>query len=216
MHMLTLGDFLDSPTTGFTVRTPRRRGGYAAQVWGDTGFWLVGRFATTWKAREAALAFIAADPVEPAEGTPRDELPANWYWRRQWVVDPAEARRYVRRVKGGAWQARFWLGRAGGSLNLGIVSRIKHGDDAEWCAAQISKAFAREWRPGRTVGEVVELLKNSPRLSERVPAHVEVPARQRDLTPQTARGAGVRGGHLLRPARAERRLVTLAAWLAAA
>lgn len=165
----------------FTIRTPKRPDGYAAQVWGDRGFWLLGVFATIREARRAARLFVATDPTEPHPTTPRHELPANWVRRRS----DSHAPRYncVRRVKGGAWQARPWLGNGRGSLNLGLFTISDHGELAEWAAAQVAKAFNREWRAGRTVAEVVERLKCAPKRSERVPAHVEVPAHQRDLLP---------------------------------
>jgi hypothetical protein len=124
----------------------------------------------------------ATDPVEPAPNAPQAELPANWVRRRSDIGRPSY--RYVRRCKAGAYQARVHLGRLGGSLNLGLFTRAEHGDDAEWAAAQTSKAFMREWRPGRTVGEAVDALKRA----GRVPCHVEVPAGQRILVPQTAGG----------------------------
>ncbi len=171
----------------FVIRTPKRPGGYAAQLWGRHGFWLLGAFPTIRAARGAAREFAALDPAEPVPGTPRAAVPAGWHWRRS----DSHAPRYncVRRVKGGAWQARPWLGAGRGSLNLGLFTVADHGDLAEWAAAQVSKAFNREWRAGRTVAEVVEALKRAPRRCERVPEHVEVPPHQRGLTPAApARG----------------------------
>lgn len=168
----------------FVIRTPKRRaGGHAAQLWGARGYWALGTFSTRDAARAAARAFAATDPVEPPPGTPRKDLPANWVRRRS----DSHAPRYpfVRRVKGGAWQARPWLGPGGGSLNLGLFTRDDHGELAEWAAAQVAAAFVREWRGQRTVGEVVESLKRAAKPSERVPAHVDVPKRQRDLVRAT-------------------------------
>lgn len=167
----------------FVIRTPKRNGAYAAQVWGRAGFWLVGRFPTRHAARQAGHAFAAADPVEPLPGAPR---PPNWVRRRSDSHAPRHL--WVRRVKGGAWQARPWLGPEGGSLNLGLFTVSDHGDSAEWAAAQVAKAFAREWKAGRTVGAVVELLKRAPRAAERVPGHVVVPDAQRGLTPPVGAG----------------------------
>lgn len=168
----------------FTIRTPKRPGGYAAQVWGERGFWLLGVFATIPEARTAARLFLATDPAEPDPHLPRSELPANWVRRRS----DSHAPRYncVRRVKGGAWQARPWLGNGRGSLNLGLFTVEAHGEYAEWAAARVSRAFNREWKGARTVAEVVDLLKAAPNKHERVPAHVQVPEHQRALRPPVA------------------------------
>jgi hypothetical protein len=187
--LLTLVADLPAPPS-YEVRTPRRGDRFAAQVWCDRGFWSLGLYSSRLEARRAAQAFAASGPIPPAPGTPRAQLPANWLWRRS--DRNRSAYRWVRRVKGNATQCRPFLG-AGGSLNLGLFTLAEHPDDpgkpmgemAEWAAAQVAKAFAREWKSGRTVGEVVELLKNAPKLSERVPAHVVVPPHQRDLKPPT-------------------------------
>lgn len=167
------------------VRTPKRAGAYVAQVWCVSGYWqLAGTFPDLPSARAAATRFAQTDP-EPEREPPG----ATWHKRRE--RRHRSEFTYVRRVKGGAWQARAWLGAQGRSLNLGLFTKSEHGDQAEWAAAQVAKAFRREWRPGRSVGEVVELLKRAPKLRERVPANVVVPARQRHLTPPRENGETV-------------------------
>jgi hypothetical protein len=170
----------------FTIRSPRRiREGvvcYVAQVWTARGFWTVGAFPSRVEARRAARVFAGTDPVEPVAGTPRAELPSNWRWKRS--DGHAPRYKWVRRVKGGAWQARPWLGAAHGSLNLGLFTIDEHGDadTAEWAAAQVAAAFNREWQGSRTVGEVVASLRALPvNHRERLAKDVTVPAHQRDL-----------------------------------
>ena len=98
---------------------------------------------------------------------------------------------FTRRVKGGAYQARVWLGR-GGSLNLGLFTLSDHPGDskmsdrehARWAAARAAREFWKRWRPGRTVGDVVAELQRA----GFVPAAVEVPGKQRDLRPPTEFG----------------------------
>jgi hypothetical protein len=188
--LLTIVDGLPAPPS-YEARTPRRRDGYQGQLWADSGFWQLGVFPTSAAARAAASAFVATNPTPPAPGTPRSQLPPNWMWNRS--DRNRSAYKWVRLAKGRAAQARVWLGRTGGSLNLGLFTLSEHSDDpgkpvgemAQWAAAQVAKAFAREWRNGRTVGEVVEMLKNAPKLSERVPTRVVVPPHQRDLKPPT-------------------------------
>lgn len=180
----------------YTVRTPKRHGLYACQVWGETGYWLVGLYHDRTAARRAARAFLIDDPSEPT-GAAR---PSNWVKRRS--DGHAPRYKWVRKVKGeNTWQARPWLGDGRGSLNLGLFRQADHGAQAEWAAAQVSKAFMREWKPGKTVSEVVEQLKWSKKANERVPAHVVVPVRQRDLLPPTNYGAVEDAGE--RRARAE-------------
>jgi hypothetical protein len=90
----------------------------------------------------------------------------------------------VRRVKGGAWQARPWLGAVCGALNLGLYTIDEHGDAnaAEWAAAQVAAAFDREWQGGRTVGDVVASLRALPvNHRERLNKDVTVPEHQREL-----------------------------------
>ncbi|HEY1187912.1 MAG TPA: hypothetical protein VGE74_09655 [Gemmata sp.] len=79
-------------------------------------------------------------------------------------VKPARRRRkplqedykYIRRVKGLAWQARMWLGtKAGGSLNLGLFTTAEHPADpdrprdemAKWAAARASREFNKFFNP---------------------------------------------------------------------
>lgn len=127
------------------------------------GYWLVGTgYTTTLDARRAAHAFAATEPVPPPPGTPRANRPANWVPAR--CYGHTSRFRYVRRIKGNAWQARIWLGHAiGGSLNLGAFSSFDHGaDDAEWLAHRAVKEFVKYYRPsepGRGLRATIEHLK---------------------------------------------------------
>jgi hypothetical protein len=142
---------------GLTVRTPKRGGGYAAQVWGAHGFWELGVWATAREARWHAKGFAAADPVEPGPGGAWAG-PGTWTRRRRRPAREARGYRWVRRVKGDAVQARYWLpGR--GSLNLGLFTREAHGDLAEWAAHRASKAFDELWRGRTTVAAAVRRLQ---------------------------------------------------------
>jgi hypothetical protein len=170
--------------------TRQRR--YVGEACGGRGFWIVGKFETKRAAREATRAFLDTQPEEPLEGTKKEELPANWRWYRKWVVDPMERSPYVRK-RGPAWQARYWLGVKGNSLNLGYFSEARYGEGAEWMASQVGKAFDREWRKGGTVIEVVMWLKGAERECERVPECVQVPKRQRGLTFRSNRRCGHAG-----------------------
>lgn len=159
------------------VRAPKRAGAYVAQVWCACGYWqLAGTFADIPSARAAATRFAQTDP-EPGHEPPG----ATWHRRRE--RRHCSGYNYVRRVKGGAWQARAWLGAEGGSLNLGLFTKSEHGVWAERAAGLVAKAFVREWQPGRTVSEVVDALKRAPHEQDRVPANVVVPECQRHLTP---------------------------------
>lgn len=167
------------------VRTPKRAGVYVAQVWCVSGYWqLTGTFAERAAARAAGTRFAQTD-LQPGHEPPG----ATWHKRRE--RRHRSGYTYVRRVKGGAWQARAWLGAVGRSLNLGLFTKSEHGEWAERAAGLVAKAFRREWRPGRTVGEVVELLQRAPRQQDRVPANVVVPECQRHLTPPTEHGETV-------------------------
>lgn len=162
------------------ARAAKRPGGYAAQVWCASGYWqLVGTFPDIPSARAAARRFAQSDPGPEAGHEPPG---ATWHRRRERRHRSGYS--YVRRVKGGAWQARAWLGKAGGSLNLGLFTKSEHGVWAERAAGLVAKAFVREWRPGRTVGEAVEALKCAPREQDRVPDTVVVPDRLAYLTPE--------------------------------
>lgn len=154
------------------IRTPKRGPLRAAQVWDARGHWLVGLFPDRAAARAAAKRFLADPAAFPG---------AQWHKRR---CDGHRPRyKWVRRVKGGAYQARVWLLAGRGSLNLGLFTTADHGDKAEWAAAQVSKAFYRLWCvPGRTVAEAVELLKREPKARDRCRPDLEVPAAVRDLT----------------------------------
>lgn len=78
---------------------------------------------------------------------------------------------YVRKVKGGAWQARVWLGaHAGGSLNLGLFTTSEHqaapgqssDEIAEWSAARASRQFNKFYnrtREDRGLRATLEHLK---------------------------------------------------------
>ena len=161
------------------ARTPKRGTGYVAQVWCVSGYWqLAGTFPTIPEARAAACRFAQSD-TEPEPG--HEPPGATWHKRRE--RRHRSGYNYVRRVKGGAWQARAWLGADGGSLNLGLFTKSEHGAWAERAAGLVAKAFVREWRPGRTVGEVVDALKFAPRQQDRVPENVVVPDRQAYLMP---------------------------------
>src|SRR5687768_12052058 len=115
--MLTLLDAIPAPRS-YEVRTPRRGDRFAAQVWASSGFWALGLYQTRLDARRAAQVFAGSNPVEPARETNLAELPPNWVRRRRRYDD--ETPKWVRRVKGGAYQARYWLEVVGGSLNLGL------------------------------------------------------------------------------------------------
>lgn len=162
------------------VRTPKRGTGYVAQVWCVSGYWqLAGTFPTIPEARAAGARFAQSDPgPEPGHEPPG----ATWHKRRE--RRHRSGYHYVRRVKGGAWQARAWLGKGGGSLNLGLFTKSEHGVWAERAAGLVAQAFVREWRPGRTVGAVVEALKRAPREQDRVPEAVVVPPHLWPLTPR--------------------------------
>ena len=79
---------------------------------------------------------------------------------------PSNQYLHVREVKGGAFQARVWLGiHEGGSLNLGLFTVEKWEDrkDAEWAAGRASKAFRAFYRPhvaGHGLRETLEHLKS--------------------------------------------------------
>lgn len=89
--------------------------------------------------------------------------------------EPTNSYRYVREVKGRAWQARVWVGVGGGySLNLGLFTLSESDNSpatAEWAAARASREFVKRFQPGRTVGDVVAELK----ARGYVPAELEVP-----------------------------------------
>lgn len=103
---------------------------------------------------------------------------------------------YVRRVKGGAWQARVWLGaHAGGSFNLGLFTKAEHqaapgqSDDeiAEWSAARASRQFNKFYnrlRADRDLRATLEHLK----AKRFIPADV--------LPPRVRRAPG--GGYVAR------------------
>lgn len=170
---LSLFDLTDDPT----IRTPKRgECGYAAQVWVTGGYWELGVFKTRREARTAAKLFDVAS----------SHLTATARFSKLRSDGHRPRYKWVRQVKGQAWQARPWLGAKYGSLNLGLFTISQCGESAEWAAAQVSKAFDREWQGGRTVGQVVELLKQSRKPVERVAAHVEVPEHQRDVVREKA------------------------------
>lgn len=157
-RQLTLFD----PGVPYEVRTPRRGGLFQAQLWAQSGFWLVGAYATRPEARGAARAFALEEPAPPPPGV---RGPDNWVRRRRRYDD--EAPRWVRRVKGGAYQSRYWLEVVGGSLNLGLFTLAEHPDDpgsplgemARWAAGRAAQGFRRIWTGDRTVLEAVEILQ---------------------------------------------------------
>ena len=165
----------------YRIRTPRRPGGHAAQVWVDAGCWVVGLFPSRHAAREAARAFAALEPTPGVCGQGGER----WFRRRTDLHAPS--RRWVREVKGGAFQSRYWLECVGGSLNLGLFTLPDHNYDrglAEWSAARASKAFRELWCGRVTVGQAVEQLKRK----GWVPPGVVVPAKWAGLTLPTDYG----------------------------
>lgn len=87
---------------------------------------------------------------------------------------PTNEYRHVREVKGGAFQARVWLGaHSGGSLNLGLftVSQWETREHAEWAAGRASKEFRKRYRPGTGLRTVLESLMRD----GLIPAHVLPP-----------------------------------------
>jgi hypothetical protein len=141
----------------YTVRTPRRGGCRAAQLWTDEGYWLVGLYETAAEARAAAQEFARSEPVPPGD----DDIPPDNWVRCRRRADP-EAPRWVRVVKGRAVQARFWLEVVGGSLNLGLFTLAEHDykpELAEWAAARAADMFRKLWVGKRTVAECVEILQ---------------------------------------------------------
>jgi len=184
-HIVPSGNPLPLCDDPFTLRTPRREGGFAAQVWVDEGCWVVGRFATQTEALVAARQFAATDPIVPHPSARRDECPENWFRRRS--DRHAPSRPFVREVKGGAWQARPWLGKRGGSLNLGLFTLAENNhnrDEAEWSAARTSREFCKLWRGKATVGEIVAILQGR----NLVRSDLVVPKRQARLKPPTEFG----------------------------
>jgi hypothetical protein len=188
----------------YATRTPRRpdvsgrKGGYAAQLWCEEGYWDLGAHPTTAAARRACRAFAETQPEPPA--TP-EEAPANWVRRRREPED--DSPRWVRRVKGGAYQARYWLEVVGGSLNLGLFTLAEHDNSwelAQWTAARAAKAFRKLWVGTRTVREAVEILQMKRALpadapkdmrmmrAPWVPPLVTVPAKWADLVLPTDYG----------------------------
>jgi hypothetical protein len=207
--LVTLFDHLDPPrsvSSALQVRAPKRPGGYAAQVGssgvldrGDVPDDLGGAGHGTGLRHDRTRRTRARNPTRGAAGGLALAAQRRAHAAVQ-VGAPGE---------GGSWQARPWLGTAGRSLNLGLWTVDEHGASAEWAAAQVAKAFLREWKAGRTVAQVVESLKNAPKRSERVPAHVEVPAHQRDLLPPE-QSQPAKGGAKESRAERHRTLVTLA------
>lgn len=88
--------------------------------------------------------------------------------------------KYTREVKGGAFQARVWVGHKGYSLNLGLFTQSEWGEshrtawrDALWAASRASREFVKRWHSGRAIAEVVADLK----AAGFVPEGLVVPAR---------------------------------------
>jgi hypothetical protein len=187
---------LFDPGTRYEIRTPRRGDAYQSQLWAQSGYWNAGVFPTREEARRAARQLAADEPAPPAPG---EVGPANWVKRRRRYDE--DAPRWVRRVKGGAYQARYWLEVVGGSLNLGLFTLAEHPDDpgspqgemARWAAARAAEAFRRLWYGDRTVLEAVEILQRKRPLpadwprkwklrTPWVPETVVVPEKWRSLT----------------------------------
>jgi hypothetical protein len=204
MPLMTLFDAVPCPIAPFEIRAPKRSGGYQGQVWIDSGFWTCGIHPTRPEARRAGQRFAATNPVEPAPRTPRAELPPNWQWKRRRYDE--DAPRWVRRVKGGAYQSRYHLEMVGGSLNLGLFTLAEHpaepgrpdGEMAAW-AARAAKSFRRLWSGDRSVQEAVENLQMKRPLpadapkdwklrTPWVPPGVEVPEKWKNLTLPTEYG----------------------------
>jgi hypothetical protein len=161
----------------YEIRTPRRPDGFAAQLWVDAGFWLVGRgFEMRADARRAGGAFAETRPLPPQAG---ETPPANWTRRRR---KPDDAPRWTRRVKGGGFQGRVHLGHDAGiplgpdkgfSLNLGLFVLSENDYDwrlTQWCAARAAREFMRVYRPHAGFGlrEALEHLKRKGWIPERV------------------------------------------------
>jgi|GEM_PF-6361752 len=114
------------------------------------------------------MSFVTLFPARPKPPRVRKRRP------------PKSEYLHVREVKGGAWQARVWLGvRSGGSLNLGLFTRTEHPDDpgepegrmAEWAAARASREFRRRFKPGVSLRAVIGSL-----MADRlIPDHVLPP-----------------------------------------
>jgi hypothetical protein len=161
---MTLYDRLEQRADNeFQIRTPLRPGRwYDAQVWADDGYWVIGRdYPDTAAARDAARAFVASNPQPPGPG---EEPPANWVRRRREAEDFAP--KWVRRCKGGAWQARPWSGLPWcPSINLGLFTLADNDNDwrlAQWSAGRAAKEFARFFSPtipGRGLRETFAHLK---------------------------------------------------------
>lgn len=191
----------------YELRAPKRGGRYAAQVWVPEGHWEAKRYETRKRALWAASRLACTEP-EPGRPATCPETGQAVPWQRKRCVAHHPRHKWVRRVKGGAWQARPWLGEGLGSVNLGLFTAAQHGDLAEWSAAQVARAFMRLWKPGVTVAEAVERLKRAPNARDRCRADLTVPERLRDATPPMPAGpteyAAERDARLRRE-RAERR-----------
>ncbi|AMV24565.1 hypothetical protein VT84_09230 [Gemmata sp. SH-PL17] len=166
----------DDTEPTYEIKCPKRPTGYAAQVWADDGYWeLRGLFSCNAAARVAAQSAAANGLLvgKSCEGA---------VWHKKRLRNPDRRYKYVRQVKGRAWQARAWLGDGRGSLNLGLFTVEACGEGlAERAAGLVAEAFDREWYGERTVGEVVEMLKRARKASERIPLGVTVPEHQRGL-----------------------------------
>jgi hypothetical protein len=172
--------------TSYTIRTPRRTTGFAAQLWGQRGYWDIGIFPAAYEARRAARQFACTDPPEPSTG---QMVPPGWHWRRSQSHAPDDCfkfgadrgRAWARRVKGNAWQSRPWVS-GFGNINLGLFTATEYGDAAQNRAVRVSKAFDAEWQGTRTVAQAVAALKRRPANSwERVRPAIEVPEGAREL-----------------------------------
>ncbi|AMV26107.1 Sigma-70 region 2 [Gemmata sp. SH-PL17] len=84
-------------------------------------------------------------------------VPTKRKWRRDYPTG-------VRYVKRGVYQARYWLGRPVGFVNLGTFAESKYGsnDDAISAASHAYRAFQAHYRsgvPGRDVSDTIAHLK---------------------------------------------------------
>lgn len=175
----SLFDVSDDPA----IRTPKRPGGFAAQVWTERGHWEHGVHPTKREARSAAHVLAALLPDAPP-------APAVFHKRR--CRGHTSHYKWVRFVKGHAAQARCWLEGRKCAVNLGLFTVDEYGSQRESCAALVSKGFVKLWTADRTIAEAVELLKKEPRKPGKswpCPAGLVVPEHLADLKPSRDFGA---------------------------
>lgn len=164
------------------VRTPKRPGGYAAQVWTERGHWEYGVHASRRAARGAARVLAGLLP----------EVPAGAVFHVCRCRGRTSRYKWVRFVKAGAAQARYWIEGRRCSLNLGLFTVDEDGGERELYAALVSKGFVKLWTGDRTIAEAVELLKRVPRKAGKswpCPPGLVVPPHQAGLRPSRDFGA---------------------------